>query len=122
MNNFEALPNSLNTFLCFMVGRDAVFVETLPEECLIDVVHELFSKCFPALKLPRPVRVLLYVLKLKFSSIKLYVIKYFYISIFFKRSRWYSDEYAKGSYTFIKTGSSVNDVKALAHPLVSVIV
>lgn len=59
LNNFEALPNSLNTFLCFMVGRDAVFVESLPEECLVDCVHELFAKCFPRLKLPRPSRVLL---------------------------------------------------------------
>lgn len=33
-------------------------------------------------------------------------------------SKWGSDSYAKGSYTFINTGSTVDDIIALAEPLV----
>lgn len=34
------------------------------------------------------------------------------------RSRWNQNEYTFGSYTYIQTGSSTNDVKLLRKPLV----
>ena len=62
LNNFEALQNAPNVFLCFTVGRAAVFLESLHEDCLIEVIHEIFSKTFPKLNLPKPSRVLQYVI------------------------------------------------------------
>ncbi|CAF0978144.1 unnamed protein product [Brachionus calyciflorus] len=91
LDNFEVLPNQPNILICFVVGRDALFIEKLEEECLIDVIDELFSKCFPHLNLPKPKHVI--------------------------KSKWGNDQYANGSYTYIKTGSTVSDVKALAQPL-----
>ncbi len=47
-----------NVLISFVCGEDAKYIETLQEECLIDVIHELFTKCFPKLKLPRPVKLI----------------------------------------------------------------
>ncbi|RMZ99367.1 spermine oxidase-like [Brachionus plicatilis] len=91
LDNFEVLPNLPNVLVCFLVGKEALFIENLEEECLIDVINELFVKCFFDLKLPKPKRVL--------------------------RSRWNEDKFALGSYTYIKIGSGLKDVKELHRPL-----
>ncbi len=92
LDNFDVLPNLPNVLLCFTVGQDAVFIESLSDECLLDVINEIFSKCFAKLNLPKPKQII--------------------------RSKWNSDPFSCGSYTYIKTGSSINDCKALVQPLV----
>jgi hypothetical protein len=58
LDNFEVLPNLAHVLVCFTVGADAIFMERLEENCLIDVVGELFAKCFPQYNLPAPKRVI----------------------------------------------------------------
>lgn len=60
MDNFEVLPNLPSVLVCFVVGKDAQYIENLSEECLLDVVCELLEKCFYSLSLPKPKRVLKY--------------------------------------------------------------
>ena len=67
-----------------------------------------------------------------FSPLKLItIIKYYLwndIQHFYKipkpskiiRSKWNSEEYTKGSYSYIKMGSSAKDMQALADPLVKI--
>ena len=57
LENFNVLPLHPNVLYGFAVGEDAMFIETLDDECLLDVIHELFRKCFPALEIPRPHKV-----------------------------------------------------------------
>ncbi len=47
-----------NVLLGFIAGEDAKKIENIPEECLLDVINELLTKCFPKLKLKRPVRII----------------------------------------------------------------
>lgn len=61
-DNFEVLPKMSNVLIGFVCGEDAKFIETLQEECLLDVIHELFTKCFPKLKLPRPIKIIRFLL------------------------------------------------------------
>jgi monoamine oxidase len=88
---FELVPNMPNVLMCFTAGADSIFIETLSDECLIDVLCELFTKCFPKLNMPKPKQLL--------------------------RSSWASDPFARGSYTYMRTGSSISDCKTLASPL-----
>jgi hypothetical protein len=76
----------------FIDGDDAKFVERLVEDCLIEILTELFERCFPNLVFP------------KIESVKV--------------SRW-SLKYSKGSHTFIKLGSSIKDINELSRPIVS---
>jgi monoamine oxidase len=91
LDNFEVLPNMPNVLLCFTTGNDAVYIERLSDECLMDVLCELFAICFAKLKLPKPKQLV--------------------------RSRWASEPFARGSYTYVKTGSSINDCRSLSQPL-----
>ena len=58
LNNFEVLINQPNVLVTFVVGEDSKIIENLEEECLVDVVHELLTKCFHKINFPRPKRVL----------------------------------------------------------------
>ena len=40
------LPHFPNILLCVLTGNDAMYMETLEEECLIDIASEVLSKCF----------------------------------------------------------------------------
>jgi spermine oxidase len=91
LDNFEALPNMPNVLLCFTTGNDAVYIERLSDECLMDVLCELFAICFAKLKLPKPKQLV--------------------------RSKWASEPFARGSYTYVKTGSTINDCRSLSLPL-----
>jgi hypothetical protein len=48
------LPHCPNVLEGLVAGEDAVFTESLSDECLIDVVSEILTKSFPNLHLPRP--------------------------------------------------------------------
>ena len=84
-----------NVVLGFVVGYNASYIEQLSEECLIDVIYELFFNCFPKLNLPKPVKII--------------------------RSKWNEEKFTLGSYTYIKTGSTIQDVKAIVEPMVKLI-
>lgn len=87
--SFEVLPKSPNILYTFIGGEDAKYLETIKDETtLVDIFDELFQRCFSDKNMPRPMRVL--------------------------RSRWYSNEFEKGSYSFVKIGASIGDIKALA--------
>ena len=47
-----------NVLVSFVVGYHAQFIEHLEDECLIDVIFELFLRCFPILNLPRPKQII----------------------------------------------------------------
>jgi monoamine oxidase len=85
------MPNAL---LCFVAGADAIYIETLSDECLMDVICELFTKCFPKMNLAKPRQIL--------------------------RSSWASDPFARGSYTYMRAGSTISDCKTLATPIVNI--
>jgi hypothetical protein len=78
-----------------LTGADSIMSENLPDECFVDVIYEMFSKFYPQLSLPRPIRVI--------------------------RSKWTSNPYVRGSYSYIKVGSFPSDVLALARPIVFII-
>ena len=48
-----------NVVLGFLVGAEATYIEQLSEDCLKDVIYELFSKVFPKLNLPRPKQIIM---------------------------------------------------------------
>ena len=56
--NFELLPNHSNVLFSFVVGQNAVFIENLQDECLIDVIHEILTKSFPTYNLARPKQII----------------------------------------------------------------
>lgn len=56
--NFELLPNHSNVLFSFVVGENAVFIENLQDECLIDVIHEILTKSFPTYNLARPKQII----------------------------------------------------------------
>lgn len=89
--NFEALPHCPNVLESLVAGEEGIFTETLSDECLIDVVSELFAKCFPKLHLPRPKKII--------------------------RSKWSSDKFTKGSYTYMTIKTTTEDVENLREPL-----
>jgi hypothetical protein len=57
-DNFDVLPRLPNVLLGFFVGENAKKIENLDEECLIDLIYELFNKCFPKSKLPKPIKII----------------------------------------------------------------
>ena len=50
----EILPHNNNVLIGFMAGASAIYMETLQDECLLDVFDEILAKCYPNLNLPRP--------------------------------------------------------------------
>ncbi len=91
-SSFDVTPKFKNVLYGDLTGDDSIFSENLPDECFIDVIYEMFSKFYPKLNLPKPSRVI--------------------------RSKWTSNPYVKGSYSYIKVGSFPSDVLALASPIV----
>jgi hypothetical protein len=63
LDNFQILPNMPSVLVGFTVGSDAKYIEKLylekSEDCLKDVIHELFGKVFPKLNLPRPTQIIM---------------------------------------------------------------
>ena len=86
------MPNNKNILFGFFVGEDSVFSESLSDECMIDIFAELLNKFFPKYKIPRPADIV--------------------------RSKWKSNVLTQGSYSFPKVGSSMDDTKTLAKPVV----
>lgn len=80
-----------NILYADIVGSDSIWAESLPDEAFVDVIYEMLLKFYPYLNLPRPVQVI--------------------------RSKWSSNPFVRGSYSFIKVGSYPSDVKALASPI-----
>lgn len=91
--SFEVLKYQPHILYSFLYGRDAVYSENLQNSCIIEIVHELLTKCFPHIKFPR---------------IKALI-----------RSNWHSNPYANGSYAHLRIESKTADVKALSLPIVS---
>jgi hypothetical protein len=58
--SWEILPKNNNILYSEIAAESAEYIEELEEECLIDVLHEMFTKCFPGLSIPRPVSVIRY--------------------------------------------------------------
>jgi hypothetical protein len=48
----EILPNHDNVLIGFIAGASGVYMESLEEECLLDIFNEILTKCFPKLNLP----------------------------------------------------------------------
>lgn len=57
-DNFDKLPNHRNVLLGFTAGENAEFIETLEDECVLDVIRELIERCFPYAELPKPVKII----------------------------------------------------------------
>ncbi|CAF0706862.1 unnamed protein product [Brachionus calyciflorus] len=87
-DNYEKLPNHKNVLFCFNVGKNADYIEKLEDECILDVISELLERNFPFADLPKPIKVI--------------------------RSKWNSNPNTRGTYSYIKVGSSIEDMKTLA--------
>ncbi|CAF0888888.1 unnamed protein product [Brachionus calyciflorus] len=87
-DNFEKLHNQKNILFCFTAGKDAEYIENLEDECILDVISELLERSFPYANLPKPIKII--------------------------RSRWNSNAYSRGSYSYIRVGSSIEDMNTLA--------
>ena len=85
------MPKKTNVLFAFLVGNGSIYSESMSDECLIDVIAELFGIFFPKLNIPRPRHVI--------------------------RSKWSSNSLVQGSYSFVKVGSTMNDVNTLAKPV-----
>ncbi|CAF0978123.1 unnamed protein product [Brachionus calyciflorus] len=85
---FEKLPNHKNILLVFNAGKNAEYIEKLKDECVLDVITELIERCFSYAKLPKPVKII--------------------------RSKWSNNINTRGSYSFVKVGSSIDDMNTLA--------
>jgi hypothetical protein len=57
-NSFQVLPKKKNILFAFMTGDDAAFAENLSDECLVEVLHEIFTKIFSYLNLPKPTQII----------------------------------------------------------------
>jgi hypothetical protein len=83
------MKNILNGFIG---GNDAVLTESQTDQCLLDIIYEMLSKVFTKVAIPKPKVII--------------------------RTKWFSDEFTKGSYSSIRMGSSTSDIRAMAETLV----
>ncbi|CAF0888908.1 unnamed protein product [Brachionus calyciflorus] len=90
-DNFDKIPNHKNILLGFTAGKNAEYIEKLDDECVLDVISELLERSFPYANLPKPVKVI--------------------------RSRWNSNAFTRGAYSYIKVGSSIEDMNNLAETI-----
>ena len=67
-------------------------MENVPENTVRDVIMDMLRTAFPRHQFPQLSHIV--------------------------RTQWNNNEYARGSYTFYKTGSTGNDVKNLYEPIV----
>lgn len=74
------------------MGADGAFSETVSDQCMIDIIYELFMKFFPKLNIPKAKTIL--------------------------RSKWTTNPLYRGSYSFVKVGSTIQDYDTLAKPVV----
>lgn len=88
------MPNHRNVLFAFTVGEAAKYIENLEDECVLDVVHEIFLKSFPKTKLQRPKKLI--------------------------RSKWYNNPLTFGSYSYTRAGTSPDCMNTLFEPLVTV--
>jgi hypothetical protein len=95
IDNLFKLPIFNNVLIGFLVGEKAVFIESLDDDCLLDMIKELVAKFFPTFK-QKPVKII--------------------------RSRWASNSLSRGSYSHIRVGSSIDDMLQLAEPIVNLLI
>ncbi|XP_032082103.1 peroxisomal N(1)-acetyl-spermine/spermidine oxidase [Thamnophis elegans] len=85
-------PERHGHVLCgFIPGRESEFMETLSDSEVLTTLAQIFRKATGNPQLAPPKNIL--------------------------RSRWYSEPYTKGSYSYIAVGSSGDDIDRLAQPL-----
>ncbi|XP_060542454.1 peroxisomal N(1)-acetyl-spermine/spermidine oxidase-like [Pantherophis guttatus] len=85
-------PERHGHILCgFIAGRESEFMETLSDSEVLTTLTQIFRKITGNPQLAPPKNIL--------------------------RSRWHSEPYTKGSYSYIAVGSSGDDVDRLAQPL-----
>ena len=53
-------PKKKNVLFGFFVGKDSIFSEALSDECMIDIIAEMFTKFFPKINIPRPKAIVRY--------------------------------------------------------------
>ncbi len=92
IDNLYKLPIFDNVLIGFLVGDKAAYIESLDDDCLLDIVIELVTRFFPDFR-QKPVKVI--------------------------RSRWASNSLARGSYSHIRVGSTIDDMLQLAKPIVN---
>ncbi|CAF0753078.1 unnamed protein product [Didymodactylos carnosus] len=88
---FDVARKQSNVLVTFMSGETAKYVENMPDDLLAYAFQELLSRFFTDLQVPVPIKII--------------------------RSQWNNDHYIQGSHTFIKIGSTTNDIKSYAFPV-----
>ncbi|KAM4635977.1 peroxisomal N(1)-acetyl-spermine/spermidine oxidase-like [Discoglossus pictus] len=85
-------PEQLGHVLCgFIAGEESEFMETLTDEEVITTITALLRQFTGKPNLRPPISI--------------------------QRSRWHSEKYTRGSYSYVAVGSSGNDIDILAQPL-----
>lgn len=58
MDNFSILPEQKNILISFVTGEDAVYSETLDDECLVNLIYDILKKCFQKLNISAPTQII----------------------------------------------------------------
>uniref|UniRef100_A0A6I8RIH9 Amine oxidase n=1 Tax=Xenopus tropicalis TaxID=8364 RepID=A0A6I8RIH9_XENTR len=85
-------PEQLGHVLCaFIAGKESEFMETLSEDEILSAMTILLRNCTGNPNLPPPISILC--------------------------TRWHSEPYTRGSYSYVAVGSTGQDIDMLAQPL-----
>jgi len=93
IHGFDVVSRQTNLLCGWIAGEEAVYMESLPEDVVLDVCHELLQLFTRRDDIPRPSRII--------------------------RTQWNQNEYSLGSYSYHPRGTSVDDVSHLSSPLPS---
>lgn len=93
IHGFDAIMQQPNLLCGWIAGSEAQIMESLPEDLLCDICHELLQKFTGDSNIPKPIKI--------------------------TRTKWFSNYYSVGSYSYRHTGSTANDSDDLARPLPS---
>jgi spermine oxidase len=112
IDNLFKLPIFDNVLIGFLVGEKAVFIENLDDECLLDIIKELVAKFFPNFR-PKPIKIV----RSRWASNSLsrgsnFFIFFIYLIYIFKLL------HHSGSYSYIRVGTTIDDMLQLAEPIV----
>lgn len=55
LDTFDRLPTFDNVLFAFNVGPPAIQIESLSDECVLDIISHIISSCFAGQDIPKPV-------------------------------------------------------------------
>ena len=62
-NTITIPPKRRDLFFTFFTGQNSIYIESLSDECMIDVMSDLLKKFFPKKNIPRPKALVRYIFR-----------------------------------------------------------